>query len=116
VEIPDSGWFCIVNLNGTNRLISLGAVGTSLPNVLAAFLREWKSSEANAVKHARRLAQKNTWGQRKRESSERSTVAAVADAYEVVLGLLVPDAEGVGCTYYHFDGCVDFINAIAGAA
>ena len=56
-----SGFFCIVKSKNENRLIPLGDGTDSLPDVLACFLREWRKSEINAVKFARKQAKKYNW-------------------------------------------------------
>jgi hypothetical protein len=38
-------------------------------------------------------------------------VEGVRDAYNVVIGLFVPDAEGFGCTYFHYLGHQELIEA-----
>ena len=111
VDFPTGHFFCVVTLKGVNFLKILGSADASLPNVLAAFLREWKASEVNAVKMVRKAAMKSGVSQKDREQMECDAVEGVRDAYQVAIGLFVPDKDGFGCTYFSFHGHQELIEA-----
>lgn len=104
-------YFCIVTLNGVDHLKILGKAEAPLSEVLAKFLDEWKKSETNAVKQVRKTAKKSGADQQAREKEERDAVEGVRDAYQVVIGLFVPDKDGLGCTYFSFYGHQELIEA-----
>lgn len=106
-------YFCIVTLNGVNHLKILGKAKAPLSEVLAKFLDEWKKSETNAVKQARKTAKRNGVDQPTVEGREREAVERIRDAYETVIGVFMPDAEGIGCTYFHYFGHQELIRVIA---
>jgi hypothetical protein len=114
VDCPTGQYFCVVTLKGENRLVPLGNADTPLPNVLANFVEEWKKSEINAVKQTRKTAKKNGAGQQTREKKERDAVEDVRDAYQVVIGLFVPDKDGFGSTYFSFYGHQELLEAALG--
>ncbi len=84
-------YFCIVGLHGRNHLKILGDADTPLMDVLKAFFVEWEKSETNAIKQTRKSA-----------DDEREAAERIQDAYDVVIELVVPDAEPFGCTFYYF--------------
>jgi hypothetical protein len=111
VDFPTGHFFCVVTLNGVNFLKILGGADDTLPDVLAAFLKEWKASEVNAIKMVRKTAKKSGADQQTREKKERDAVEGVRDAYQAVIGVFKPDAEGFGCTYFSFYGHQELITA-----
>jgi len=104
-------YFCIVTLNRVNHLKILGKATASLAEVLSAFMKEWKASEVSAIKMVRKTAKKNEIDQQTREKKEHDAVEGVRDAYQVVIGLFVPDKDGFGCTYFSFYGHQELIEA-----
>ena len=102
-------WFCVVTLNGVNHLKLLGAADATLAEVSAAFLKEWTTSERNAIQQTRRDAKRLGYDYVTRLAREREAAQRVADAFEVVIGRLVPDKEGFGVSYYHYFGHTDLI-------
>jgi hypothetical protein len=111
VEFPNNEYFCVISLKGENYLKCLGKVGAPLSEILAKFLDEWKQTETNAVRSVRKAAKKICVTQQVREQQERDAVEDVRDAYQVVIGLFVPDKDGFGCTYFSFHGHQELITA-----
>jgi hypothetical protein len=109
VDIPVGHYFCIVTLKGVNHPKTLGKADAPLAEVLAAFLKEWKASEVNAIKMVRKDAKKNGADQQTREKKERDAVEGVRDAYQVVIGLFIP--KDGSYTYFSFYGHQELIEA-----
>jgi hypothetical protein len=96
-------YFCVVSLNGRNQLKILGTKDALFGDVLKAFFVEWRKSEANGVKQARKTAKKDGLSKKAAKTLEIETVTRTQAGYEtVVVGLFVPDADGRGGTYSHF--------------
>ena len=106
-------YFCIVTLNGVDHLKILGKADAPLTEILSAFVGEWGNSESNAIKQTRKTAKKNGVDQPTVEEREREAVERIRDAYETVIGVFVPDAEGFRCTYFHYSGHQELIRVIA---
>ena len=95
-------YFCIVTLKGVNYLHILGNVDAPLMDVLRAFFAEWKKSESNAIKQARKSIKAEGVLPRTARNWEREAAERIQDAYDAVIELVVPDAEGFGFTHYRF--------------
>jgi hypothetical protein len=98
-----SGFFCIVKLKNENRLIHLGDANDSLPDVLARFLREWRKSEINAVKFARKQAKKYKWSHEILLEEEKRARGRVFQSYDVVIGHFRQLGE-LECEYTAYGG------------
>lgn len=109
-------YFCIITLNGVDHLKILGKAEVPLSEVLAKFLDEWKMSETNAIKQARKTAKKNGVTQPTIEEREREAVERIREAYETVIGVFVPDEEGIGATYRCYFGHLELLEAAMGCA
>jgi hypothetical protein len=105
-------YFCVVTLNGRNHLKILGEADASLADVLKTFVTEWGKSEASAVKQVRKTAKSQGVGQRTIQNREREAVERIRAAYDTVIGVFVPDHEGFGVTYYHFQGHQELISVL----
>jgi hypothetical protein len=104
-------YFCIITLKGENSLKILGKADAPLAEVLNAFMDEWCASESNAIKQTRKNAKKTGADQQTREKMERDAREDIRAAYQVVISVLVPDAEGFGGTFYHFKGYEELLRA-----
>ena len=106
-------FFCIVTLNGVDHLKILGEAEAPLSEILSKFLDEWQKSEINAVKQTRKTAKRNGVDQPTVEERERAAVERIREAYETVIGVFVPDEEGIGATYRCYFGHPGLIRAVA---
>ena len=107
-------YFCIVTLNGVDHLKILGRADAPLSQVLATFLDEWRKSETNAVKQTRRTARKNGADSETIAQLERGAVERIRAAYETVIGVFMPDSEGIGATYRCYFGHLELLEAAFG--
>jgi hypothetical protein len=109
-------YFCVVTLKGEHHLKILGkAEEVPLSDVLAKFLDERKKSESNAIKQTRKTAKKNGVRRKALKELKRETVERIHAAYDVIIGLFVPDADGFAGTFYHYCGHPGLTSAIARA-
>jgi hypothetical protein len=106
-------YFCIITLNGINHLKILGKAEAPLSEVLAKFLDEWEKSETNAVKQTRKTGKKSGADQPTIGEREREAVKRIRYAYETVIGVFVPDEEGIGATYRCYFGHQELIRVLA---
>jgi hypothetical protein len=106
VNIPRTAgnYFCVVTRGGRNYLKMLGKADAPLTEILDAFINEWYKGEKSAKKQARDNAEEVGADQQTREQMERDAVEHNRAAYDVVIGLLVPDEEGFNGTPHYFPG------------
>jgi hypothetical protein len=110
-------YFCITTRNNRDRLIILGKVSDPLSKILKAFVSEWKKSEVEAVKYARKNAKRDGVGKRVTAKRVAEAKRRIADAYnDVVIGGfsdVVRDETGAfHGTYVHFLGHTELFWAI----